>query len=102
MKIRLTDPITGKTRTQRATLMTDHPQCSYGQPVLVAGGIPLSVANAVFQDARVVEPPKRADQRKLLRRWIANADLMTGEIAENIIKAVEPEESEDNEEEGSG
>ena len=69
---------------------------------MVAGGIPLSVANTVFQDAWVVSPPKRADQRELLRQWIANADLMTGEIAENIVKAVEPEESEDNEEKVSG
>ncbi len=82
MKIRLTNPITGKARTQRASLTTDHPLCSYGQPVLIVGGIPLSVANAVFQGAHVVDPPKRTDQRELLRRWIANADLMTGLSAE--------------------
>ena len=78
MKIRLTNPITGKTRTQRATLTTDHPASSYGQPVLIVGGRLLNVATAAVQDARVVDPPKRADQRELLKRWIANADLMTG------------------------
>ena len=63
MKITLTNPITGKTRTMRAHLTTDHSTSSYGQPVMIAGGQALDVSNAVLQGARIVEAPHLVPDR---------------------------------------
>lgn len=72
MRVRLTDPITGKFRTQRAYLTTEHPASHYGQPVLIVCGNILDYANAVMQHIRTVEPPKRPDQVRMMRQWIKN------------------------------
>jgi hypothetical protein len=78
MKITLTNPITGKTRTMRAHLTTDHPASNYGQPVMIAGGAALDVANAVLQGARIIQPPKRTDQVRMLLQWQKSACAMIG------------------------
>ncbi len=62
----------------RAHLTTDHSASSYGQPVMIADGKPLDVANAVLQGARIVEPPKRADQVHMLLQWQKSACAMLG------------------------
>jgi hypothetical protein len=78
MKITLTNPITGKTRTMRAHLTTDHSTSSYGQPVMIAGGVAIDVMNAVLQGARIIEMPKRADQVRMLKQWQELAQTMLG------------------------
>ena len=78
MKIRLTNPLTGKTRTQNAHLTTDHSTSSYGQPVMMVGGVPLDISNAVLQNARIIQPPKRADQVRMLKQWQTLAQTFLG------------------------
>jgi hypothetical protein len=78
MKITLTNPITGKTRTMRAHLTTDHSTSSYGQPVMIAGDVAIDVTNAVLQGARIIEMPKRADQVRMLKQWQELAQAMLG------------------------
>jgi len=79
MKIRITKPFAGKSRTYRATMTTDHPASQYGLPVmLLSDGEVLNVANWMMQGATIVEAPKRKDQVEMLARWIDNADAMTG------------------------
>lgn len=89
MKITLTNPITGITRTMRAHLTTDHSTSSYGQPVMIAGGQALDVSNAVLQGARIVDPPKRADQVRMLLQWQKSACAMLGvnHVSEEIDHA---------------
>jgi len=78
MKVRLHNPITGRTRTVSAHLTTQHSASSYGQPVLICGGEPLDVANAVMQGVTIIKPPKRADQVRMLKRWQESAQAMLG------------------------
>jgi hypothetical protein len=78
MKVQLHNPVTGKTRTMHAHLTTDHSTSSYGQPVMIAGGEPLDVANAILQGARIIAPPKRADQVRMLLQWQKMACAMAG------------------------
>lgn len=80
MKVRLHNPITGKSRTYLATMTTDHPASHYGIPVmLLSDGEILDGANVVLQAAAVVEPPKRADQVKMFEVWRDNISAMIGE-----------------------
>jgi hypothetical protein len=79
MKIRLTDPFTGRTRTHRAHLTTDHPCSSYGAPVLLVGDSVLDAFNVVIQRVILVEPPKRKDQVKMFAQWQANIQALKGE-----------------------
>lgn len=78
MKITLTNPLTGETHTMCAHLTTDHPTSSYGQPVMIAGGVVLDTTNAVLQGARIIEMPKRADQVRMLKQWQELAQSMLG------------------------
>lgn len=78
MKITLTNPITGVTRTMSAHLTIDHSTSSYGQPVMIAGGVPIDVNNAVLQRATIIQPPKRADQVRMLAQWQGLACAMLG------------------------
>ena len=81
MQVRLTNPITGRSRTYRATMTTDHPASHYGIPVmLLSEGEILDVANAVMQAAVIVEPPKRADQVRMLKVWQGKAQAMIGGV----------------------
>ena len=78
MIITLTNPITGKTTRHRASLTADHVMCHYGQPIMLADGEPLDVANCVLQGAQIIEPPKNKKQIALLEQWQANAQAMIG------------------------
>jgi len=78
MKISLTNPLDGKTRTMSAHLTTEHSTSSYGQPVMIAGGTPIDVSNAVLQRATIIQMPKRADQVRLLAQWQGLAKTMLG------------------------
>jgi hypothetical protein len=79
MKIRLTNPITGKSRIHRAALTTEHCASRYHQPVmLIDGDWVLDPANVVLQCPQIVERPKRPDQVRLLRVWQENVNAMLG------------------------
>jgi hypothetical protein len=79
MKVRLHNPITGKSRTYRATMTTNHPASHYGLPVmLLSDGEILDVANVVLMGAVIVELPKRKDQIQMLSVWQDNANAMLG------------------------
>jgi hypothetical protein len=80
MKIRLHNPITGKARTYRATMTTDHPASHYGIPVmLLDDGEILDGANVVMQAAEIIELPRRKDQIKMLAVWRDNIAAMIGQ-----------------------
>ena len=81
MKVRLHNPLTGRTRTVSAYFTTQHAASHYGQPVLIASGELLDEANAVLQAATIVTAPKRADQVRMLKRWQENARAMLGSYA---------------------
>lgn len=72
MKIKSSDILTGQTVQLTATLTTDHPASSYGQPVMVIdeweGGC-MGYDNWVIGDCVVTEFDSEAEQ-KIFERWV--------------------------------
>ena len=79
MKIRLTNPITGRGRTYRARLTTGHPESHYGIPVMLLDDDEiLDATNVVLQGAIIIEPPKRKNQIEMYGIWVDNINAMIG------------------------
>ena len=77
MKIRLTNPITHRSRTYRARLTTGHPESHYGIPVmLLDDGEILDAQNVVLQRAIMIEEPKGKDQTRMFCAWIQNIQMI--------------------------
>ena len=72
MKIRWTELLTGKQHISRATISTDHPASSYGQPVMLVDGEPWGALECTLNNAFIVEAPKRKKDLALLAQWRRN------------------------------
>lgn len=79
MRVHLTNPLTGESRTYRVVLTTHHSESHYGLPViLLEDGEILDIFNAIVQEAVIVDPPRSQKQAEMLLRWQANARAIVG------------------------
>ena len=77
MKIQLTDPITGKSHTERVDFETAHPASHYGQPVMVGRkhGL-LDHQNWILQGGAVLKRTSR--EAEAFEKWHSLIDVMAG------------------------
>ena len=85
MRIQLTDPATGKTKTHKAELRTDRAESRYNQPVIVVDGDwVLDVAAAELRAAKVLKQPTDPSQVEMLKWWQANARAVVGTTGQSV------------------
>ncbi len=71
MKLSYQDLMTGKRKTIKAIITTDHPASSYGMPVIVLpDGGALDYGSAIMLDYRVLSITKK--EQSLLNQWLDN------------------------------
>jgi len=71
-------PRAGRCQSDPEATEADHSTKQLRQPVMIAGGVPIDVTNAVLQRATIITPPKRADQVRMLAQWQGLAQTMLG------------------------
>ncbi len=73
----------GKRHTIKATITTEHPASSYGQPVLLldTDGAPLNLESWVLMAYQVIQIDK--SEIDLMRQWIGNVNAAIAREIEN-------------------